>query len=836
MSIVNIPELVLDLTIYLENEIEENTTPRNAIIEKVNNFVNNSLAECFNQQGIEITLKRPASFTTKLESISHHDLSVHKKSYDALKHFFSDASSAKINPIYYKKLLKALEEQWQETCEADLLKKKYVEVDKEMELGGDEKMELSESEKNITINEEMELNEGRVEKNQELNDKLNKLNDSLSMEGDDGGLYFKKLLKSVSEIQTISNSSSLETLQSKLNSDNLKLCLYCIVKHESLIKEIIELIKSTGLKSPDLPEADLEKLSALLKVVEPLKKNIEEQTAIFPQPPEDSVKPLTHQEILARLTEARSLAKEKNLSPHQLTTVHVLFWEAAQSLFIEGKQEEGFAIVKEASAIFSASASHPMATMALDMKNARSFYGINWSGLGASHIKEHAIHGSLRTIDQQPTLCLDFKINSPTYQWLAEHAKILKTIDPTKLESLLPKDLMTKISINERAEMNYLENVNGEFSRSKVLRFPGAPQLEITFRNLGTVRLGLNSQFKVGANTVQVEMPYSDDSAANLKKMHAMLTVLGCPPVAVESRFEDKQRRAILHVFRSFYPHEAREFERNSSLCSIPPKLLCEKICKNHTDMAEKFRFALDENMLPHAERENIPGKRMPVVPISEQVRKQGAVGLFCGISQPMKEAASIVSKILQDGMSSSQRRFSAGINTFGVSSYTDAKEGGAEGVFLRMATDELVTTKSIKDFAYTYKLQLLVDLDVVNVGNTYGFTSDRYGSRAGASYFARSNLIDLAAALQTDRKKLFGRPQEVAKFGTANEVIVRDGVPPQAIRRIVVQNNEDKQTLIEQLIKNGVAKCIKNIYCVNNTPITDFIVVSEKFKKEMWI
>jgi len=257
--------------------------------------------------------------------------------------------------------------------------------------------------------------------------------------------------------------------------------------------------------------------------------------------------------------------------------------------------------------------------------------------------------------------------------------------------------------------------------------------------------------------------------------------------------------------------------------------------------MEEIFESHLEIDLLPKKIVEFTTGKPTTFVNLSEEMRKKGAIGLMAGIDGSVKVKAPIVSMLLKPkknggkGVLSSQTRFMRGIIAAGQSSYSDHKEGGASGVFTRLITKEIAENKEINDMPFHGSIQILFDLDAVNAPTTYGFESDCFGTRSSGNYFSRLSMIELTKNLQRSAGEMFGKPLEVKKYGTANEVIIRDGIEPQMIKAIVVSTKADREIIIDQLRSDGILEQKSGTWSIEDTPIDDFIKINTKFSEEMW-
>ena len=646
-----------------------------------------------------------------------------------------------------------------------------------------------------------------------------KLTQQLYQEPDD--LYIKKLANHSQAIKDALNSHPLDKVQGKLPTIEMQSAFYCMVKYQDEILDLYEFMQKNNIIDRNLKLPNLKDLYEIVCRLTPLKsKTLVETLPIANQIPVEKI----------TLSEASNSYEQTKMEKNQ-TKAQELYWRAAQGYLQSGEIARAMSILSEAAQKMSFSPTHPLASMITDLKNTGNI-GRDFSGLGTGGIKEQSIHAQSCLLDGNPVLRMDFKLNDHASKHLDTSKNTLK---PNLIMASLPIGFCQGVKITERSSHEYLGFEKGQFNSKEKQILPGVKEIEVEFVGVGKIILCKDPNFKAVHNSIFFEMKQQGTPETMLKAANMMLTMIGCPPALVESNPEDKQRRALLHVFRCFYPAEAYKLERDPATYALNPAVLRDKICGLVPNMQAHFKEYLTQDHMPISEIESTAGKRVTSINISPQLKQRGALGLIHGMSSSCKVCAPIISKILQSGLLSSQRRFQSGILSTGQSSYNDHQGGGAEGVFTRMVTEQLAANQLIQKFSSMETLQILIDLDAVNGSNTYGFDGDHYGSRNSLGYHVRKNLMELTDDLQVPPGDRFGRPREVAKYGTANEVIVRDRIPPQFIRGLVVQTEENKKTLIEQLKNDHVLVFKSGEWYYGSKNINDFIKVSTKFTKEMW-
>ena len=144
-------------------------------------------------------------------------------------------------------------------------------------------------------------------------------------------------------------------------------------------------------------------------------------------------------------------------------------------------------------------------------------------------------------------------------------------------------------------------------------------------------------------------------------------------------------------------------------------------------------------------------------------------------------------------GLLSSRERFQRGLIFTGMSTATDFGTGGADSVFMRLATGGGGSAS--------------VEVDHSELGrfDVYAFNSDQYGRAGDGNRGSRMRLSDLEQV------------QVEGRLSSSNETMLRRTVPRASIRHVEVDTASAKKTLIERLQKRGVTE-------VNGVPLDELI------------
>lgn len=533
--------------------------------------------------------------------------------------------------------------------------------------------------------------------------------------------------------------------------------------------------------------------------------------------------------------EARKLGALSDLLSHP--GIHT----AAQSLYNTVANEHlrrrdlqtGMNVLKEAASYTNFNLAHPLAGIQRKLElaypnRAEAALGLYVSGLDTGGIKAEAIHASIKKFKDRESLCFGIKLNHHArenlHSWRQE---ILRNEEAWK--SSLPNGIDATITMSApNSEFIYPErDENGVFSSTTGAQLPQTPTFTVNFKDLGKVTLCADKDKRSLYDWVQVEMPTNLSEEEVAKRTHKMLTLIGCPPAMTETGVIDRKRFELMNLYRTWHPGLAFDLEHQTGYFDLSIAGLKKEILNLSPDMEDRIK-AWEVNGVKT--KEGFKGKFVPSSEITEQAKNFGALGLMIGMDNLQLTRLSL---ILKGGFLSCQMRYSAGIISAGASNYLDHKEGGAESVFTRLVTSEIAKNVPAKKMPLGSRVQVLIDLEAANFGNTYGYAFDAYGTRVGDPYKERKSLPDLVKDLEAVHNKLSG--ERNLEYGKGNEVMIRDYISPQMIRGILVQKKEDKDAIIKEFILQGLVEFKEGKGYILGKPIDQFVQLADHFKKEMW-
>lgn len=527
--------------------------------------------------------------------------------------------------------------------------------------------------------------------------------------------------------------------------------------------------------------------------------------------------------------------KTENLSPADKMTLLTVCEKVAQTYIKNQQFEKAFQIrIKTAQAIIPAS---PLAKLHHNLGKAHPLLGLRIQSVGTSLFKNHTLAIQKRNYGNQNTqLHVTAKLSHPARAQITATLNRIQS-NPKELLEILPAGFCSDINVysedclyHGRAHVGsnhwtgpFSSTANG-FTLSGVAN-SSQPIQVIEFKGVGKIKIGKEEKIRAEYNKITIELDPSIPDAYAAAKLNMLFATLGLGTISSTSRPEDTERVKVMQLFRAYYPKEAYHFERDAKSFEESVESLKARIEFKVPDMKKKFKHYLIDYPYLMYKQEVYPGQTIWAIQgLAQEARKAGALGLMAGVgngSETIQEVNKRIISILKIGALSTQDRFQAGITAYGASSPEDLRSGGGESVFTRMITKGMQNETA---FSLQGQMQILYDLSLVErVG--YAYSTDKYGTKEPTDYQNRSNIIELV-------KKIERHPT----CYKGNEVCIRHRIPPQYIRGIKVNNENDKLELIAALKSEGLlTKNAGGKDCVNGILVDKFIVVGPFFKAHYW-
>jgi SPP1 gp7 family putative phage head morphogenesis protein len=236
------------------------------------------------------------------------------------------------------------------------------------------------------------------------------------------------------------------------------------------------------------------------------------------------------------------------------------------------------------------------------------------------------------------------------------------------------------------------------------------------------------------------------------------------------------------------------KFDPKRYAAEVGAKATPEKIRALFDDLSSRHSI-MREILDDVEERELFPGHRgLYSEKLSAYMRKNNEVLTHDG-SPPVEIVESIIT---ETGLLASSTRYQSGIFTQGLSTMTDFRTGGADGVFLR------VRKNGDGDGYRGARFRFVVDTQELGRLDWYGFNFDNYGRAGYDAYDDRWDASDMAGKRDPN---------------SGNEVMPVKGVPRHRLLRVLC-DNKDREALLKSLRDKGITE-------INGIKIGDFVVES---------
>jgi hypothetical protein len=326
------------------------------------------------------------------------------------------------------------------------------------------------------------------------------------------------------------------------------------------------------------------------------------------------------------------------------------------------------------------------------------------------------------------------------------------------------------------------------------------------------ILVGLDADI-VGLYTrVKVHFPLT----TRLSQLQEMLASVGLSDVLHTSSLEDIERMKIGFLFRLFFPREATVFERTEKFYSLSVADLKAYITCQVPQMQDIF-----ERYLPKMQKyKPLKGRvRYKVEGLGKECVDLGARALITSLALRGHSLSQVVS-ILKMGFLSSEMRQSSMIDIPGDS--WELKVGSFDSVFTQLVTPYHYQENWFSALGYYdhCPITFLLDINLLETV-TYQYPEDRGGTRrtgqGAESYLQRPSLHEFVK-------------NQVACPTDSNEVMIKDRVPPSAIRQIYVCDNQAKEDLIHHLRIAGLIEKKGEIETIFNRPVNEFIKLKVVF------
>jgi len=644
--------------------------------------------------------------------------------------------------------------------------------------------------------------------------------------GEETSFIYTRLKRFPPEIQTTTKASQLGTTLQPMK-ESPKRFEESNLKVEGLETRKTELPQEPLTKSPKIEDIEQTKIEPLKEPLSSLPITVRN----FLDAASKDIHKVTLVDLEKGLEEALNVGSEIT-NPNDKTTIFAILEFVAQhytfSMMDFDKATE--LRIRTAQAI---SPAPPLSKLSKALQTEHPKLGVRLQPIDTSLFKNQTLAVQKRKFTDGTThLHLDAKISHPardklqtTFQWIEAN--------PKKLFDLLPKGFCSGVSVTDE-NVSYEGRVDamgkkwaGDFSSDSVngyrLHGKNASDKVIHFEGIGRVKIGNVYHCHTEYNRISIDLDPNISEEEAPAKLNIIFTALGLGAASSSPREEDIERIKVIQLFRAYYPQQAYGFERN--LVSFQQSV--EKLKDNIALLVPKMNEKFQEFLVDHPERiyrqEVYPGQyTWAIQGLAKEVKDAGGLGLMHGVfGNDFDDSVGRLINMLRTGILATQDRFQAGIIADGVSCEADLMSGGAESVFTRLITENM--PKYPTSYTLSGKMQILCDLDLVERGG-FAYRTDLYGTKNPVAYKARPSILELTEHCQKD-------PQ-IYKY---NEVCIRNRIPPERFKGVLVQDNGQKTAIINALKLEGLIT-LDTLHreCINGVPVDQFIHVGE-FKKEYW-
>ena len=447
----------------------------------------------------------------------------------------------------------------------------------------------------------------------------------------------------------------------------------------------------------------------------------------------------------------------------------------------------------------------------LDSQGNEIHLGAHFHGNGKALVKGENIAFRTQMINGKEVIELDFKINH------AFRDQLENSID--QLRNIGQKEMQEILSLTGSHASN-ISVQSGSFFKETLEHFMPGSAHQINVEGLGTILVGSEKNEPNLYDKVILRM----DLNQNLYSLHEMLCLIDLSDALCLSTKDDIERLKMGHLFRSFFPKEALNFERSQAFFLLPLEQLKAKMIDKAPEMEEIFTTYY-HRMKPEA---IIGGRvRYRIEGLAEAAYKEGARALTAAVTGVYSDAELFkrVASMIRMGMLSTEVRHTNQMHQNGLSSGFEYQTGGADSVYTQLLTESACKEKRSLSELYHSKVRLLISLEALELG-TYHYHYDMLGNRLideeswgwlNGSYAKRENILEFIR-------------KEQRSFQRRNEVMLKERLSASFFKGLIVSDEKTKADLIHYLEKCNL---IQN-QLILNTSVDKFIRVGTHLSEEL--
>ncbi len=428
----------------------------------------------------------------------------------------------------------------------------------------------------------------------------------------------------------------------------------------------------------------------------------------------------------------------------------------------------------------------------VDPNNNKYYFGSYFHGYGKYLVKGANLH--FRRVALQngsKRLELSFRVNHIFEERLRAILQGLNTMSPEEKRDFALYFQSSQMKV--RSDAAYFVGKNCKI---------GDNASEVTLDGLGSLMLGPTDYYSF-KNHVKVTL----GPRVTLDSFHRFLSIFGLQDAVEKSSAEELEKIKMAVLFKTYFPKEAYDAEKEDAFFMLPLNQLKGKIIENIPAMKDLFeQQTVTKNEL-------FPGCVRYGVKIDQAAYSQGARALTTAVMGPTNPEK--LAMILKYGLLSHESRDRNGIIEGGINYKFGYTLGGAQSVFTQMISSQDVDKRlSFHAIGYQSPIRLLISLEALDL-NPYQFFLCLGGRKDSEHYRSRPALLDFIVRR--------------SEWEIGHEVMI-PRVLPEHIKAMIVNSQELKDQLISQFKKSGLI--LNNR--INGIPIDAFIHTEEHLTPDM--
>ncbi len=411
-------------------------------------------------------------------------------------------------------------------------------------------------------------------------------------------------------------------------------------------------------------------------------------------------------------------------------------------------------------------------------------FGAHFHGYGGAVVKGDNIAFRKVQIDGKEQIELQFKVNHAFRDQFNAEMDALAKLNHKEMREVL------EITGSHVKDVFVAETYSNFSERS------------VELQGLGKLAIGADSDLPNLYDRVTIHM----DVDKNLYDLHEILSFTNLDCAIRQSTQSDLDRLKLGHLFRTFFPREALNFERSTEFFSLTLDQLKEKM----NELAPGMKQVYNDYFHRMKEAEILPGRvRYRIEGLADEVYAHGGRALTSAITGAYFEDEELfarVASLLSMGMISTELKDTYGLNANGLGgSYY---HGGADSIYMQMLTEQNVKDNLNLENLYYSKARLLISLDVLETG-TYQYPDDCWGTRivekedsfwfSPDDYKLRPNILELTDQIQSEPT-----PKWFWKYAS-HEVMAKERIDPSYFTGMILEDQHTKDDLIDYLRKHNL-------------------------------